>query len=92
MHAVVIAPGLKLYRTPSGWYTFEWDWNHHRRPDMLAAVLNLQTLIAHGELPPATGEPIYQEDKYRTAGESYEDLCRYAMDIQETANAVRPAE
>ena len=73
----VIGPGLKLYCTPSGWYTFEWDWPDDRRPDLRIAAEQLQGLIRYGDLKPATRPRTYIEDSYRTPEEALEDLKKH---------------
>ena len=80
----VIAPGLKLYCTPSGWYTFEWELDNRlvKQLDLLTAVIQLRELVQDGFLLPATGPRQYNQDTYRTAEEALDDLCNYALIIR----------
>lgn len=88
--SVLIAPGLKLYCTPSGWYAFDWDWNEELQPDMLGAIIHLQTIVRYGDWPPATGPRRYHEDSYRSVEEAYEDMCLHALAFQEIVKRREP--
>lgn len=89
-----LAPGLKLYITPSGWYTLEWDLPPGVKPNLGLAIRNLETMIEHGNLPPATEPQQYAEDSYQTAGDVLADLKRYVKflageyDLQATAKSL----
>lgn len=71
----VIAPGLILRRTPSGWYTLDWEIPLGEYPDIGLAIDRLSAIIEYGPpLPAATGPRVYHEDSYRTAIEALADL------------------
>lgn len=69
-----LAPGLRLYITPSGWYALDWNLQPGVELNLALAISNLETMIEHGNLPPATEPRRYFEDSYRTAEDVLADL------------------
>ncbi len=70
----VLAPGLRLYVTPNGWYALDWELRPGQAPNMKLALRTLRDLMDEGILPPSTNQRKYQEDSYRTVEDLIEDI------------------
>ena len=73
----LLAPRMKLYVTPNGWYTLEWDFPEGEQPNFEKAIKNLEMLIEYGDIPPAATPRKYIEDSYPSAEAVLADLKGY---------------